>query len=74
MKITNFEIEEALKNFTELELTEKITKELQEELAENLNISDFSNIQQEVTVEADEIGVTVKVVYLVEEKIGTKDL
>lgn len=74
VKITNFEIEEALKNFTELELTEKITKELQEELAENLNISDFSNIQQEVTVEADEIGVTVKVVYLVEEKIGTKDL
>ena len=74
VKITNFEIEEALKNFTELELTEKITKELQEELAENLNISDFSNIRQEVTSRADETGVTVKVVYLLEEKIGTKDL
>ena len=74
VKVTNFEIEETQKNYTELELTEKITKELEEELNQNLNISDFSNIRQEVTTEADESGLTVKVVYLLEEKIGTKDL
>lgn len=74
VKITNFEIEENLKTFTESGLTEKITKELQDELSENLNISDLSNIRQEVTSNSDEIGVTVKVVYLLEEKIGTKDL
>ena len=74
VKVTNFEIEETQKNYTELELTEKITKELEEELNQNLNISDFSNVREETTSSADESGVTVKLVYLLEEKIGTKDL
>ena len=73
VKITNFEIEKSYKTFTESELIEKITKELQEELTENLNVSDFSNTQQEITTDADESGVTVKMVYLAEEKIGTKE-
>lgn len=73
VKITNFEIEEGFKTYTESELEKKITNELKNELNQNIDITDFSNIQEEVTSISDERGVTVKVVYLVEEKIGTKE-
>ena len=73
VKITNFEIEESIKNYTESELKEKITNELKKELNQEFNITVFSNVQEEVTSESDEIGVTVKVVYISQEKIGTKE-
>ena len=73
VKITNFEVNESFRIYAESELIEKITKELQNELNQNLNLRDFCNIQEEVTSETDENGVTVKVVYLTEEKIGTKE-
>lgn len=73
VKITNFEVNESFRIYAESELIEKVTKELQNELNQNLNLRDFCNIQEEVTSETDENGVTVKVVYLTEEKIGTKE-
>ena len=73
VNVTDFELKKSFQSFTEEELTEKITKELQEELNQELELSDSSNVQQEVASVADADGVTVKVVYSVEEKIGTKD-
>lgn len=73
VNVTNFEVEKGFKNFTEEELTEKITNDLQEELNQELNISDSSNVQQNVISVADRDGVTVKITYSIEEKIGTKD-
>lgn len=73
VKITNFETKKDYKMYTEEELTQKITKKLQEELNRELNISDMGQVEQIVTSEVDDDGVTVKVVYLIEEKIGTKE-
>ncbi len=73
VNVTDFELKKSFQSFTEEELTDKITKELQEELNQELELSDSSNVQQEVASVADADGVTVKVVYSVEEKIGTKD-
>ena len=72
VNVTNFELEKSLKTYTEEELTEKLTNELQDELNQELNISDFSQVNQEVTSNVEQDGVTVKVVYSIEEKIGTK--
>lgn len=73
VNVTNFETQKNFKCLTEQELTEKLTKELQKELNQELNISDLSNVQQNVISVADTDGVTVKVMYEVEKKIGTKD-
>lgn len=73
VNITNFELEKSYKTYTEEELTEKLTNTLQEELNQELNISDFDQVKEEVASTTDNDGVTVKVVYSVEEKIGTKD-
>ena len=73
VNITNFELEKKYKNYTETELTEKITKELQDELNHELDIKDMNQVKSDVTTAVDEQGVTVKVVYKIEEKIGTKE-
>lgn len=73
VKITNFELEKSYKTYTEEELTEKLTEKLQNELNRELNISDMNQVEPTVTSVADDDGVTVKVEYLVEEKIGTKE-
>lgn len=73
VNITNYELEKSYKTYTEAELTEKITNSLRDELNQELNISDFSNVKEEVSSTVDAEGVTVKVVYSVEEKIGTKE-
>ena len=73
VNITNFELEKSFKTFTEEELITKLTKVLQEELNQELDISDATEIKQNVASVADETGVTVKVMYELEEKIGTKE-
>jgi len=73
INITNYELEKYFKTFTEEELTEKITNELQNELDRELQISNSSQVSKEVTQDVEEDGITVKVIYSVEEKIGTKD-
>lgn len=73
VNVTNFEQEKIFKTYTEEELTEKITNELQQELNQELNISNLAEIKQDVISVADTEGVTVKVIYEIEEKIGTKE-
>lgn len=73
VNVTHFEVEKSYKTYTETELIDKITKELQEELNQQLDILDMSQVEQQVSTEVDNEGVTVKVVYSVEEKIGTKE-
>lgn len=73
VNITNYELEKSFKSYTEEELKEKITKVLQEEFKQELELSDLSQVQQEVTSVADSDGVTVKLKYIIEEKIGTKE-
>ncbi len=73
INITNFELKKYFKTYTEKELVEKITNELQNELDNELNISDSSQVSKSVAKDVEEDGVTVKVIYSVEEKIGTKD-
>jgi len=71
--ITNSELQKNFRNYTEEELKEKITSELQKELSQELKLSDLNNVQQNVVSVADEEGVTVTIQYLIEEKIETKD-
>lgn len=73
VNITNYEVKKSFKTYTEKELTEKITNDLQEELEQIIDISDMSKVNQEVISEASLDGVTVKVICSVEEKIGTKE-
>lgn len=73
VNITNFELKKYFKTFTEEELTQKLTDDLKEELNQELGINDLSQVDIKVESAADSDGVIVKVVYLVEEKIGTKE-
>lgn len=73
VNVTNFELEKSFKTYTEEELKEKLTKALQDELNQELAISEDTKIEQNVTSVTDETGVTVKVMYELEEKIGTKE-
>ena len=73
IEITNFETIKKEEKYTEQQLTEKITKELQEELNQELGIQDSSQVKSEITSQVEEDGVMVKLVYSVEEKIGTKE-
>ena len=70
---TDFELKKSFQTYTEEELTEKLAKQLQEELNEEIPISDMTQVQPNVISVADNDGVTVKVIYTIEEKVGTKD-
>lgn len=72
-KITNIETQKEYKTYSEEELKEKITKELEEEIEVEFNISSFENAKKEIFVEQEEDGVKVKLVYEVQEKIGTEE-
>lgn len=73
VNITDFELVESFRTYTETELTEKLIKDLKEELDKELEISDSTTVKSREESEADSQGVTVKVTYEVEEKIGTKE-
>ena len=73
VEITNFETKINEQTYTEQQLTEKITNELQKELDDELDIQDPSKVDKEVTSITEEDGVIVKVIYSIEEKIGTKE-
>lgn len=68
-----FELEKSFKTYTEEELKQKIAEDLQQEFCEETGISDFTKVQQNITSVADEEGLTLHVIYTIEEKIGTKE-
>lgn len=73
-KITYFELKKVQKEFTESELTDKIINELQNELDTELSINDEKTIEKQYEKTFNDGIVNVKVIYLIEENIGTKEL
>ena len=73
-KITNIEIVNEQKVYSEEELKEKIEKELEEELENKYEISkyDEKNKKRDVEVNLEDDGITVKLMYEIQEEIGTK--
>lgn len=72
--ITNVEIRNEQKVYSEEELKEKIQKELENELEQEYNLSeiDEKNKKLEVTTNIEEDGITLTLIYEVQEEIGTK--
>ena len=75
VKITNSEIKKEKKEYTKEELKDKIEKELTEELDEEIGISNFeqNQVEKKVLTQDEPNGINVKVIYEIQEKIGTKE-
>ena len=75
-KITNLEIINEQKTFTEEELRKKIKKELEEEIESEYDFSkyDENNITKMDYITLEENGLRVKLVYEIQEDIGEKQL
>jgi len=73
-KTTNIEIVNEQKVYSEEELKEKIEKELEEELEKEYGISkyDEKDKKRDIEVNLENDGITVKLMYEIQEDIGTK--
>ena len=71
-KATNKEIRNELIEYSENELKDKIVKELEEELENEYNISQYSNKTKEIETVPEQDGMLVKLIYEIKEEIGTK--
>lgn len=71
-KITNEEFVIEEKKYNEEELKEKIIAELDEELENEYKLSDYENKKKDVVVTSDSNGLTVKLIYEVQEEIGSE--
>lgn len=71
-KTTNIEIINEQKVYSEEELKEKIEKELEEELEKEYEISKYDNKKRDVEVNLENDGINVKLMYEIQEDIGTK--
>lgn len=71
-KATNKEIRNELVEYDENELKDKIVKELEEELENEYNISQYSNKTKEIETVPEQDGMLVKLIYEIKEEIGTK--
>ena len=74
-KTTYIEYEEGEKIYTEDELIRKIEKELEEELESEFEISKFDENSKirNVEVNTEEDGITLKLIYEIQEEIGLKE-
>ena len=71
--ITNFETVLEEKQFTLEELVNKEKEELEEQLNAELKIENMDNVTEELEIENNDNEVTVKLKYIMLEKIGTKE-
>lgn len=73
-KITNEEFIFEEKQYSKEELKEKITLEIDEELENEYQLSNYKdeNKKKEVVADSDENGLTVKVTYEIQEEIGVE--
>lgn len=73
-QITNIETKIEQKTYSEEELKNKILNELEEELEKEYKLSDYEekNKKKEVISQKEENGLYVKLIYEVQEEIGTK--
>ena len=71
--IQNIEWQKEYKQFTEEELKSKIEESLTKEIEEEYKISEYPSeqVEKNVIVETEEDGLKVKVIYAVQEEIGT---
>lgn len=72
--IKNIELQMVQKEYSEIELKEKIIRELENSFEEEYKISEFDeeniNRNEEITILSD--GINVKIIYEIEENIGSK--
>ena len=75
VKIQNIELQKKYKQYTEEELKNKIENSLTKELEEEYKISKYptENVEKNVIAEPEEDGIKVKVIYTVQEEIGTSE-
>lgn len=73
-KITNIEVKNEQRIYSEEELKNKLEKQLEEELEKEYKISEYEekNKKREVVVNKESDGITVKLIYEIQEKISTK--
>lgn len=71
--ITNFELVTEEVEYTLEELVNKEKEELEKKLNEELNLENMNNVTEELEIENLNDEVTVKLKYIILEKIGTKE-
>ena len=73
-KITYLEKNLEQKEYTVPELTEKMKLELEQKLNEELGLESADNIEKNTEVNVEGQEVYVKLIYIMYEKIGTKEV
>ena len=73
-KITYLEKNLEQKEYTVPELTDKIKLELEQKLNEELGLENADNVEKNVEVNVEGQEVYVKLIYIMYEKIGTKEV
>lgn len=73
IKIQNFETEKKTIEYSEEELVNIIKEKLEKALNEELNLDNTDNVTEELEIENINGELTVKLKYIILEKIGTKD-
>lgn len=75
VKVKNLEVQKKYKKYTQEELTKKVEATLTQELEEEYEISKYpdTDVEKNVTTEIEEDGIKVKVIYAVQQEIGTSE-
>ena len=73
-KITYLETKNENIEYTVEELVQKIKEKLQKELDEELKLKNKDNVEEQLEVEVQDQTVNVKLIYIIQERIGTKEI
>lgn len=73
-KVIYYETENKTVEYTVEELVEKTKEKLQKELDEELKLENKDNVREELEIEVLDQSVNVKLIYVIQEKIGTKEI
>lgn len=73
-KITYLETKNENIEYTVEELVQKIKEKLQKQLDEELNLENKDNVEEQLQVEVQGETVNVKLIYIIQERIGTKEI
>lgn len=73
-KITYLETKSETIQYTVEELVQKIKEKLQHELDEELNLTNKDNVEEQLEVDVQGETVNVKLIYIIQERIGTKEI
>lgn len=73
-KITYFETKNEEIVYQPEELVQKIKEKLQKQLDEELGLENKDNVKEQLEVEVQDQNVNVKLIYILQERIGTKEI